>query len=134
MAIWHIAPSYWNHKLAISISSNFGRKNCIIMSQYRVSLTVAAWPTSFLKKYDPIMPPVQNPHQIVTLWMHLFFANYTWVLRTRQFWWLTKPSRWKCVWIFCIKFSNFGRQTFIIFKILFNNENMLLHRITLHFH
>ena len=32
------------------------------------------------------------------LWMHLFFANHTWVLRilNRQFWRLTKLSRWKC--------------------------------------
>ena len=46
--------------------------------------------------------------------------------QTRQFWRLIKPSRWKCVWIFCIKFSNYGRQTFIIFKILFNNEDVVV--------
>ena len=61
LVVRHVASSCWNHIWATSISSNFGRKNCVIVLRYRTPLTVAAWPASFSKKYNPMMPLAQNP-------------------------------------------------------------------------
>ena len=66
LAVWHVASSRRNHVSAASISSNFGRKNLVIASRYRAPLTVAARPASFSKKYGPMTPPGQNPHQTAT--------------------------------------------------------------------
>ncbi|GFV29211.1 hypothetical protein TNCV_4602431 [Trichonephila clavipes] len=33
------------------------------MAQYRSPLTVALWPSSFLKKYGPMIPPAHKAHQ-----------------------------------------------------------------------
>ncbi|KAG6797075.1 hypothetical protein HZU73_07596 [Apis mellifera caucasica] len=76
--------------------------------------------------YCPKSAPNSN-----TLWMHLFFANHTGfsepqILAINK----TIEALKMCV---NILYKIFGRQIFIIFKILFNNEDMLLYRITLIF-
>ena len=81
------------------------------------------------------MPPAQNPHQTVTCWHSYGCICSSLITRgfsesqTRQFWRLTKPSRWKCA----LSLRIILRQTFIIFKILFDNKDTLLHRIKLGF-
>ena len=99
LAVWHVVSSCWNHVSATSISSNFGRKNCVIVSRYRAPLTVAAWPASFSKKYGPMTPLGQNPHQTVTrcgcICFSLIIRGFS-EPQTQQFWRSIKPSRWKC--------------------------------------
>ena len=94
-----VALSCWNHILVPSISSNLGRRNCIIMQRYRAPVTVISWPASFSIKYGPLMPPARNPHQTVTRCGCIYFSTITCGFcepQIRQFWRLTKPSRWKC--------------------------------------
>ncbi|GFW08145.1 hypothetical protein TNCV_2979121 [Trichonephila clavipes] len=37
------------------------------MALYRSSLTVTLWPSSFLKKYGPMIPPAHKAHQTMLL-------------------------------------------------------------------
>ena len=65
-------------------------------SRYRAALTVAAWPAIVLKKAwsDDAFCPKSAPNSDA-LWV-LITGGFS-KLQTRQFWRLTKPSRWKCV-------------------------------------
>ncbi|GFW23618.1 hypothetical protein TNCV_4091611 [Trichonephila clavipes] len=38
----------------------------VIMALYRSPLTVTLWPSSFLKKYRPMIPPAHKAHQSVS--------------------------------------------------------------------
>ncbi|GFW56582.1 hypothetical protein TNCV_1862921 [Trichonephila clavipes] len=40
------------------------------MALYRSPLTVMLWPSSFLKKYGPMIPPAYKAHQTVG-WVHI---------------------------------------------------------------
>ncbi|GFV30098.1 hypothetical protein TNCV_1441111 [Trichonephila clavipes] len=40
-----------------------GMKKLAIMALYRSPLTVRLWPSSFLKKYGPMIPPAHKAHQ-----------------------------------------------------------------------
>ncbi|GFT55169.1 uncharacterized protein TNCV_1433511 [Trichonephila clavipes] len=42
------------------------QKKLVIMALYRSPLTVTLWPSSFLKKYGPMIPPAHKAHQIVS--------------------------------------------------------------------
>ena len=64
------------HRLVETTSISFNQKELCYRVAISSTITVSARPASFSKKYGPMMPPGQNPH----LWMHLFFANHTWVL------------------------------------------------------
>ena len=111
LAVWHVASFCWNHILAISISLNFGRKNCIIMSPYRAPLIVAACSALFSKKYNPMMPVVQNAYQTVTRCRCICFSLITCEFpepQTRQFWRLTKSSKWKCASSLILRPPNFN--------------------------
>ncbi|GFU30149.1 hypothetical protein TNCV_1784371 [Trichonephila clavipes] len=46
----------------------FVRQNekLVIMALYRSPLTVTLWPSSFLKKYGPMIPPAHQAHQTVS--------------------------------------------------------------------
>ncbi|GFS69337.1 hypothetical protein TNCV_4011491 [Trichonephila clavipes] len=46
---------------------NSGMKKLVIMALYRSPLTVTLWPSSFLKKYGPMIPPAHKAHQIVSV-------------------------------------------------------------------
>jgi len=98
-AVWQVAPSCWNHMSSISIPSNWGHKNSVIMLQHRTPFTVTAFPASFSKKYGPVTPPAQNPHQTVA---HCACNGFSWITRgfsapqIRQFCVFTYPSSWKC--------------------------------------
>ncbi|GFV82522.1 actin-binding LIM protein 1 [Trichonephila clavipes] len=41
-------------------------KKLVIMALYRSPLTVTLWPSSFLKKYGPMIPPAHKAHQTVS--------------------------------------------------------------------
>ncbi|GFS71097.1 hypothetical protein TNCV_5049021 [Trichonephila clavipes] len=41
----------------------FRNEKLVIMALYRSPLTVTLWPSSFLKKYGPIIPPAHKAHQ-----------------------------------------------------------------------
>ncbi|GFV36582.1 hypothetical protein TNCV_2261011 [Trichonephila clavipes] len=41
-------------------------KKLVIMALYRSPLTVTLWPSSFLKKYGPMIPPAYKVHQTVS--------------------------------------------------------------------
>ncbi|GFS54799.1 uncharacterized protein TNCV_3575491 [Trichonephila clavipes] len=43
-----------------------GMKKLVIMALYRSLLTVTLWPSSFLKKYGPMIPPAHQAHQTVS--------------------------------------------------------------------
>ncbi|GFY10733.1 uncharacterized protein TNCV_1122561 [Trichonephila clavipes] len=43
----------------------FRNEKLVIMALYRSSLTVTLWPSSFLKKYGPMIPPAHKAHQTV---------------------------------------------------------------------
>ncbi|GFW75969.1 hypothetical protein TNCV_351541 [Trichonephila clavipes] len=43
-----------------------GMKKLVIMALYRSPLTVTLWPSSFLKKYGPMIPPAHKAHQTVS--------------------------------------------------------------------
>ncbi|GFU73716.1 hypothetical protein TNCV_3481961 [Trichonephila clavipes] len=45
---------------------NSGMKKLVIMALYRSPLTVMLWPSSFLKKYGPMIPPAHKAHQTVS--------------------------------------------------------------------
>ncbi|GFS68510.1 hypothetical protein TNCV_4584381 [Trichonephila clavipes] len=47
-------------------SSRPGVKKLVIMALYRSPLTVTLWPSSFLKKYGPMIPPAHKVHQTVS--------------------------------------------------------------------
>ncbi|GFW67074.1 putative transposable element [Trichonephila clavipes] len=40
------------------------------MALYRSPLTVTLWPSSFLKKYGPMIPPAHKAHQTIGLAIH----------------------------------------------------------------
>ncbi|GFV51975.1 hypothetical protein TNCV_1323281 [Trichonephila clavipes] len=42
-------------------------KKLVIMALYRSPLTVTLWPSSFLKKYGPMIPPADKAHQTVSV-------------------------------------------------------------------
>ncbi|GFY18110.1 uncharacterized protein TNCV_2045191 [Trichonephila clavipes] len=46
--------------------SNSGMKKLVIMALCRSPLTVTLWPSSFLKKYGPMIPPAHKAHQTVS--------------------------------------------------------------------
>ncbi|GFU13218.1 hypothetical protein TNCV_2965851 [Trichonephila clavipes] len=64
------------------------------MALYRSPLTVTLWPSSFLKKYGPMIPPAHKAHQTVS------FSGCNGCelasLQMRQFCLLTKPFNQKC--------------------------------------
>ncbi|GFX60505.1 hypothetical protein TNCV_1182241 [Trichonephila clavipes] len=41
-------------------------KKLVIMALYRSPLTVTLWPSSFLKKYGPMIPPADKAQQTVS--------------------------------------------------------------------
>ncbi|GFW13799.1 hypothetical protein TNCV_1670151 [Trichonephila clavipes] len=41
-------------------------KKLVIMGLYRSPLSVTLWPSSFLKKYGPMIPPAHKAHQTVS--------------------------------------------------------------------
>ncbi|GFW72317.1 hypothetical protein TNCV_703541 [Trichonephila clavipes] len=50
-----------------SAATSRGRmKKLVIMALYRSPLTVTLWPSSFLKKYGPMIPPAHKTHQTVS--------------------------------------------------------------------
>lgn len=53
--------STWHH---VSIPCKLGTKKIWIIMQW-VPLTVISWPTLFLKKNGPMLPPTQNVHQTI---------------------------------------------------------------------
>ncbi|GFU60065.1 hypothetical protein TNCV_3312851 [Trichonephila clavipes] len=44
----------------------FRNEKLVIMALYRSSLTVTLWPSSFLKKYGPMIPPAHKAPQTVS--------------------------------------------------------------------
>ncbi|GFU92908.1 hypothetical protein TNCV_2080541 [Trichonephila clavipes] len=44
-------------------SIQFRNEKLVIMALYRSPLTVTLWPSSFLKKYGPMIPPAHKAHQ-----------------------------------------------------------------------
>ncbi|KAK9879139.1 hypothetical protein WA026_003988 [Henosepilachna vigintioctopunctata] len=68
---------------------NSGMKKLVIMALYRSPLTVTFWPSSFLKKYGPIIPPTHKTHQTVSFSGCNGVLTYTCrlsSLQMRQFW------------------------------------------------
>ncbi|GFS48480.1 hypothetical protein TNCV_2297911 [Trichonephila clavipes] len=47
------------------------------MALYRSPLTVTLWPSSFLKKYGPMIPPAHKAHQTVLDESRSFFRVHT---------------------------------------------------------
>ena len=85
--------------LPISSYSIFVNKNLFNMARYRSPLTVTDSPCSFSKKYGPIMPLDQNPHQKVTRFVYNGFSMYALgvsVPQRRQFRLFTYPLRSTC--------------------------------------
>ncbi|GFU54186.1 hypothetical protein TNCV_3618431 [Trichonephila clavipes] len=44
----------------------FRNEKLVITALYRSPLTVTLWPSSFLKKYGPMIPPAHKAHQTVS--------------------------------------------------------------------
>ncbi|GFV95351.1 hypothetical protein TNCV_4573531 [Trichonephila clavipes] len=44
----------------------FRNEKLVIMALYRSPLTVTLWPSSFLKKYGPMIPPAHKAHQTMS--------------------------------------------------------------------
>ncbi|GFU34864.1 hypothetical protein TNCV_2991851 [Trichonephila clavipes] len=44
----------------------FRNEKLVILALYRSPLTVTLWPSSFLKKYGPMIPPAHKVHQTVS--------------------------------------------------------------------
>ena len=65
-AVWHVAPSCWNHMSCKSSSFILDKKKLDIISRQRSPFTVMLRFAASLKKYDPMMPPAYKPHQTVT--------------------------------------------------------------------
>ncbi|GFW43248.1 hypothetical protein TNCV_1350111 [Trichonephila clavipes] len=45
-------------------------KKLVIIALYRSPLTVTLWPSSFLKKYGPMIPPAHKAHQTFPHHLH----------------------------------------------------------------
>ncbi|GFW93824.1 hypothetical protein TNCV_4221051 [Trichonephila clavipes] len=54
-------------KLTNALNRHRGNEKLVIMALYRSPLTVMLWPSSFLKKYGPMIPPAHKVHQTVSL-------------------------------------------------------------------
>ncbi|GFX09845.1 hypothetical protein TNCV_2688871 [Trichonephila clavipes] len=54
----------------------FRNEKLVIMALYRSPLTVTLWPSSFLKKYGPMIPPAHKAHQTVSFFYVTVF-RYT---------------------------------------------------------
>ncbi|GFW86956.1 hypothetical protein TNCV_1383721 [Trichonephila clavipes] len=62
-----------NHKILEANSQlldimivQFRNEKLVIMALYRSPLTVSLWPSSFLKKLGPMIPPAHKAHQTVS--------------------------------------------------------------------
>ncbi|GFS95581.1 hypothetical protein TNCV_885641 [Trichonephila clavipes] len=69
------------------------------MALYRSPLTVTLWPSSFLKKYGPMIPPAHKAHQTVSFSGCNGVSTYSCglaSLQMRQFCLLTYPFNQKC--------------------------------------
>ncbi|GFU20504.1 hypothetical protein TNCV_2522411 [Trichonephila clavipes] len=70
----------------------FRNEKLVIMALYRSPLTVTLWPSSFLKKYGPMIPPAHKAHQTVSFSGCNGVSTYTCglaSLQSRQFCLLT---------------------------------------------
>ncbi|GFW45408.1 hypothetical protein TNCV_4702191 [Trichonephila clavipes] len=62
---------FW-HKLCdmlrrlVGTTAHSEKKRLVIMALYPSPLTVTLWPSSFLKKYGPMIPPAHKAHQTVS--------------------------------------------------------------------
>ncbi|GFT90980.1 transposable element Tcb2 transposase [Trichonephila clavipes] len=70
----HCAPCYFFNQASFYLSDfSFRMKKLVIMALYRSPLTVTLWPSSFLKKYRPMIPPAHKaPKQSVFLDVTVF--------------------------------------------------------------
>ncbi|GFT69296.1 uncharacterized protein TNCV_2602641 [Trichonephila clavipes] len=63
---------------------NSGMKKLVIMALYQSPLTVTLWPSSFLKKYGPMIPPAHKAHQTVSFSRYNGVSTYTCGLASLQ--------------------------------------------------
>ncbi|GFY01606.1 hypothetical protein TNCV_2607901 [Trichonephila clavipes] len=63
------------------------------MALYRSPLTVTLWPSSFLKKYGPMIPPAHKAHQTVSFSGCNGVSTYTCGLASLQMWQFDTPCR-----------------------------------------
>ena len=65
VAMWHVAPSCRNYVMLMIKSCIFRNRNVLSMCQCRTIFTVTEDPSSFRKKYGPMMAVPCTLHQTV---------------------------------------------------------------------